>query len=438
MDFSLERIKKNFLVKSFLLVGLVESLNILVTFFLIFKYFIFFKKSEYGIWIAVFSTISWINIFDIGIGNGLRNKLIEYLSKNETLKIKNQIGATFAFFFVMLFSLFILFILTTLFFDTRVLFDAKHYEYLYFFLFINLITLSLILEFIFKIIDSISFALQKSYIPKLRILIKNILILITVSIMTFLKVGNNKLIYLALSYLIISTIINLTFTIFIFNKNKTLIPNFKNLNFSGFNEIGRLGIKFFVVQISAIVILSTDNFIVINMLGSEYVPQYDIFFKLFSIVIILQSFLTLPLWSAYTSSYEKNDYEWIKKSFKKSIYYSLILVGVSILIYLTSETLLFYWLNDKSIYNNSLALSFLIFTIFRLWSSNFSTLYNGIGELKLQIICTSLGAILNIPLSIFFVKYFNLESSGVVLASAISLSIFGLIAPFKLKSYLTK
>lgn len=35
----------------------------------------FLGEAKYGIWAIILNIITWINIFDIGIGNGLRNKL---------------------------------------------------------------------------------------------------------------------------------------------------------------------------------------------------------------------------------------------------------------------------------------------------------------------------------------------------------------------------
>ena len=38
---------------------------------------------QYGIWITISSIITWMSFFDIGLGNGLRNKLAQCLAIND-------------------------------------------------------------------------------------------------------------------------------------------------------------------------------------------------------------------------------------------------------------------------------------------------------------------------------------------------------------------
>src|SRR6187402_285470 len=41
------------------------------------------NAGQYGIWLTISALVGWINTFDIGLGNGLRNKIAHSLALNE-------------------------------------------------------------------------------------------------------------------------------------------------------------------------------------------------------------------------------------------------------------------------------------------------------------------------------------------------------------------
>ena len=58
-------------------------LSIFLSFFVVRETLAYLGKDLYGIWSVLFSIISWITLFDSGVGNGLRNKLVISLVNND-------------------------------------------------------------------------------------------------------------------------------------------------------------------------------------------------------------------------------------------------------------------------------------------------------------------------------------------------------------------
>jgi O-antigen/teichoic acid export membrane protein len=74
-----------------------------------------------------------------------------------------------------------------------------------------------------------------------------------------------------------------------------------------------------------------------------------------------------------------------------------------------------------------------VFVLIRVFGDIYMTFLNGIGKIKLQMWLYVFGALINIPLSIYFINYLNLGSAGVILATCISL--LGLAVAMPIQSY---
>ena len=89
------RLKKNvaasFFIKGW--AGVVQLLLVPVTLLCLGTY-------NNGLWMIVVSLLLWIDNMDLGMGNGLRNKVAEYIAKNDIEKTRCCIStAFFAIFF---------------------------------------------------------------------------------------------------------------------------------------------------------------------------------------------------------------------------------------------------------------------------------------------------------------------------------------------------
>ena len=56
----------------------------------------YLNPTKYGIWITLSSVIGWFSFFDIGLGNGLRNKFAEAIANNDHKLAKMYVSTTYA------------------------------------------------------------------------------------------------------------------------------------------------------------------------------------------------------------------------------------------------------------------------------------------------------------------------------------------------------
>ena len=84
------RAKKNIFV-SFA----VKGLNIGIGFVQLPIALSYIGETRYGIWLIVSSIIAWFEFFDIGLGNGLRNKFAEALAIGDKKSAKIYVSTTY-------------------------------------------------------------------------------------------------------------------------------------------------------------------------------------------------------------------------------------------------------------------------------------------------------------------------------------------------------
>ncbi|RZK75418.1 MAG: hypothetical protein EOO92_16260, partial [Pedobacter sp.] len=94
---------------------LLRGLSVFLSFFVVRVTLGFLGKDLYAIWIILLSILSWLALFDIGIGNGLRNKLGIALARgNDQMATGYVSTAYFLIFAIATAIFFVLFILSFL------------------------------------------------------------------------------------------------------------------------------------------------------------------------------------------------------------------------------------------------------------------------------------------------------------------------------------
>ena len=264
---------------------------------------------------------------------------------------------------------------------------------------------------------------------ELSILIYQLIVLSVVSLLLYFF--PSKLLYVAITYGISNLLVCLFFTLYFFKKNPKLIPSKKSFDKSKMRELLGLSIEFFIIQLCLIVILSTDNIIISNLLGPKEVTSYDVVYKLFSLLIVLSVIFQDPFWALYTDAYKKKDTLWIRKTIKKLNFVFIPFCFLVLLFFLFSESFIKIWLQKDLNISKNLVLFTSLFVLVRVYGIIYTQFLNAIGKIKLQMWLFIFGALINIPLSYFFVEKMKLGNSGVVLGTLCSILSIAIVLPFQ-------
>lgn len=408
---------------------LFKGLAILASFLLIPIMIDYLGIKLYGVWSTILSIVSWIVLFDLGIGNGLRNKLAESIAKKDTLMTNKIISTSYVLIGVISLLLILafqginLYIPWTSIFNTSALSNHELQKIM------NVIFVFVIINFWFSLINQVLNGLQKTSIVVFNQFLSNIISLVLIYILK--ETSESSLYNLVIVYGLSMIIANLSISLWFYSKNIQLIPKMKFFNKKVINVITSLGIKFFIIQIAVVIVFTTDKILIIQLFSPEYVTKYDIVFKLFTVIIIGHSLISAPLWSAYTDAYKKNDFNWLQKTVNQQILIYLLVILFTFILVLISPFIIRIWIGQEFNIDYNFIISIGAFVLITTWNNIFANFLNGLSITKLQMYTSIYAMIINIPISIFIVKFYHTDIYGVVIGTIISLSLFAILGPIK-------
>ena len=118
-----------------------------------------------------------------------------------------------------------------------------------------------------------------------------------------------------------------------------------------------LGIKFFLLQLSGILLFSTSNIIISHYIDPLSVTPYQVAQRYFNIILVLFTIIVVPLWSATTDAYARKDYEWIKMCGRKGRQLMLVILPILIVMSLVAPYIYSLWTLDKVTVSPSMTLT---------------------------------------------------------------------------------
>lgn len=438
--FSTESEKNKIIIKNVSFAVIIKGIALFISIFSMPAYIRFFNNQiVLGLWFTILSILNWILAFDLGIGNGLRNKLAEAITnKNDTEARKYISSAYVAIGAISLLFMLAFFIIAKFVNWNSILgIDEKIISHKFLTISMTIVFIGIILQFFLKIITSILYAIQKSFITNLISFVISLSTLIFVLILPS-KTNETNLVIMSIVHLLCTILPYSVCTIIVFSNGSTkkIYPNIKHIDKEHIKNVLSLGGNFFYIQIMYMIIVATNEFLINKLDNSASVVDYSIYYRLFSILSMIFTFLLAPIWSLITKAITEKDYIWVNSLYKKLLKLAAFLALSEFIIIPFLQIIVNVWLRKNAIrINYFYSLIFAIMGSLMIFISVFSSVANGMGKLKIQTICYTIGAILKVLLSVILVKI-SKSWIGVIVSIDIVMMIYCLIQPIYINKYL--
>lgn len=417
-------VKRNNLVRKNIVLSVIfKGISVALSLLLLPLTVNYLSQVEYGIWVTLLGVLSWVNYLDMGVGPGLRNKLTEAISLKDVRTFKSYLSSGIVMITGLCITIFVIFygalqfanlnkILNTTEVTSGVLYHATLYT--------GIIVLFL---FFLSIMDQVYNAFQKTFVPGFVGVIQSMLMIGFIYLLIYFDYRN--MLYFILAFGISAILSKLGMCIWFFTKHKGLLPSPKFVNKEHMASLISLSTKFLLLNVTCIFIYSSADFMITLRLGPDLVRDFDIVFKVFYFISTLYFFMFNPLWSAYTDAYIKKDFNWIRKTLRKTTLLIIPVILAVIIVAFNIHPITHLWTGIELDIPDSLPFAIGFYTVGLYWLANWNYFINGSGQVNLEIFVSVIAAIGTAVLSWILMPI--LGTTGMALAMAIVVFLFGTV-----------
>ena len=351
-----------------------------------------------GIWLTISSLLLWIDNMDIGLGNGLRNKIAEYMAHGERERTRSLVSSTFAMLSCIIIPVMLVLLLLIAVGDPYQVFNAAPTKVPHLDQVLMVTVILVCTSFVFKLIGNFYMGLQLPAVSNLLIALGQTLALIGTYIV--LWSGSHSLMLIALVNTLSPLLVYLlAYPYTFFYKYPQLRPSFRLIDFKEAKAVINMGVQFFIMQISSVVLFMTSNILISNLFSPEMVTPYQITYRYFSILLVVFTVICMPFWNATTDAYQRNDMEWIRQAARKLRLMTIGILLCLIVMVALSDIVYAIWIDRQTVIDIRMSIVMAAYIFILIYSMRYSYFINGIGTLRLQLIFTATAAIVFIPLA---------------------------------------
>lgn len=382
--------------------------------------------AQFGIWSTLLTIMSWVVFFDLGVGNGLRNKVAESLAKNLSGDARSYISSAYSLIAIVAVTLWLLFAFFSYSVSWQSIFNTALVSEESLRYTVQVAITFMLINFWVGLITALLGAVQKSALVSLGQLFTNVFALVAVFLLGFFGGASISKLSWVYGFALLGGNILLSF--WFFREYKYLIPVF-TLCRDHVAPLLSIGVQFFIIQLAVLVVFTTDKILITQLFGPEHVAEYEVVFKLFSVITFVHGLVCSPLWSAYTDAYHRKDTIWIVCMLRTQFKLYGVVVICLVTLFFLAPFIISVWIGREFPVSGSLVALVALFVAVTTWNNIFAVMLNGAGAVRVQLYTAVAAMVVNIPLALLLVKFFGMGVGGVVLAATLSLLFSAVLLP---------
>ncbi|WP_242360156.1 lipopolysaccharide biosynthesis protein [Anaeromyxobacter sp. SG17] len=372
---------------------------------------------RYGAWMTLSACLAWMQIADLGVGNGLTNAVAEAYGRGRDEEARSHVST--AFFTLAGLAAAILAVATVawpwvswsaVFNVTSPVAKAEIGAA------VAIAAVLYIVAFPFSIAERVYAARQEGALANGWSAAANVASLIAI---VFVTRTDGGLVSLVLAVSGVQTAAALISAGWLFWTRPALRPRIHTVRRTSFARLWRDGGRFFAIQIIGIVLFGTDNIIIAHVLGADQVTPYSVTWRLFAVGTMIVGLYLPYLWPAYAEALAKRDGEWIARTLRTSVVVSAAAAAAfAVPLALFGRPIIAAWAGAAAVPSTALLGWMAAWSLVSAPANAVACMLNGIGQLTGQIYYGIAAAVANVVLSIVLARHFGI--AGVIAATVVS------------------
>jgi O-antigen/teichoic acid export membrane protein len=207
-------------------------------------------------------------------------------------------------------------------------------------------------------------------------------------------------------------------------------PSPRLIRWHASQDLLRLGVLFFTLQLGLVALTGADNLILLSRAGPAEAVDYSAVSKLFGALSSVGSILFAPLWPEYGAASARGEYEWIRRTFWRSIRLAIAIgiVGGALTLAFSSE-IFQLWIGPQVRPSWTLLMFAATWAAIDLCGQCTAMMLNGLAIVRPQMIVALLFALTCLPLK-WYLAYVH-GAPGAYEATIICY-VFAVVVPYSL------